>query len=162
MAAERPMSRRAVVAVAAAIGIALVGVAAYWVMPLPKSGAPRSPAAHVPTAPVSPAAERLLSQLDAGDYDAVFDEMASRFREGVQREHFLASMRLVRADLGQVRQRTLKGESAAERDPQGRVGPFRMHQYVTVFDGGARTEVLVLVAEGDAWRFYSYNTAPVP
>jgi len=157
------MRRRTIVVLAAVAGVILVAVLVYFLRPTPAQHVVRdAPAVPVPTASATRAAEDLLSKLDDGAYDAVFEEMSGRFKDGTERTHFVTSMGAVRATLGKVRERTLKGESAADRNPEGRVGPFRVLQYMTTFDRGPRLEVLVLVAEGDTWRFYSYNVAQAP
>jgi hypothetical protein len=158
------LTRRRLAAWTSIAGVVLALLLIYFFRPGPAPQAVRSSAevAAIPTASATDTADELLSRLDAGAYDDVFDQMAGRFREGMERGHFVPSLGAIRAPLGQVRERTLRSESAAERNPEGRAGPFRVLQYLTTFDAGPRQEILVLVAEGDAWRFYSYNVAPMP
>src|SRR5689334_14573615 len=93
-------------AAAAVLVIALVAVLVYWLWPSsPRPVAATTAPLAVPAAPVDQAANELLAQLDSGDYEAVFDQMASRFKEGTERDHFVAAMRAVRAPLGSVRER---------------------------------------------------------
>jgi hypothetical protein len=155
--------RRAIVAGIVAAAVVIVSAVAYFLAsgPAPRP-VPQPQAVPVPAASAPRAADAFLSHLDAGAYDNLFDEMAARFSTGEDRNQFVVSIGAVRTPLGKVRERTLHSESTAERNPDGRVGPFRVHQYLTTFDAGPRLEVLVMVAEGDSWRFYSYNVAPAP
>jgi len=159
----RPAPRRRRLALAVLVGLLVAGALVLFLGPtvrrpvVEEASTPRMPAT-----PASAAADELLSLLDKGEFEDVFEHAGRRVREGTPREAFVTTMHALRSSLGAVRNRLVVSESMVERNPDGVVGPYQVRQYTTAFDAGARREVLVLVAENDAWRLYSYNVAELP
>ena len=107
-----------------------------------------------------PAAQSVLDSatqdIDAGNYDKLYQEAADEWRNQMPLEESRAKMQQVRDTLGQVRTRTLQ----SAREEQTSTAPVAGHSltafYEATFDRGTGMEVFVLVEHGGRWYLAKY------
>jgi hypothetical protein len=109
---------------------------------------------------IPPAAQSVLDSatqdIDAGNYDKLYQEAADEWRNQVSLEESRAKMQRVRDTLGQVRTRTLQ----SAREEQTSTAPIAGHSltafYEATFDRGTGMEAFVLVEHGGRWYLAKY------
>ena len=116
---------------------------------------------------IPPAAQAVLDSaiqdIDAGNYDKLYQEAADEWRNQVSLEDSRAKMQQVRDTLGQVRARTLQ----SAREEQTSTAPVAGHSltafYEATFDRGNGMETFVLVEHGGRWylaKYYVTSSGP--
>lgn len=109
---------------------------------------------------IPPAAQSVLDSaiqdIDAGNYDKLYQEAADEWRNQVSLEDSRAKMQRVHDTLGQVRTRTLQ----SAREEQTSTAPVAGHSltafYEATFDRGTGMEAFVLVEHGGRWYLAKY------
>ncbi|MFB6278963.1 MAG: DUF4019 domain-containing protein [Salinibacter sp.] len=108
------------------------------------------------------AAQAWLGHVDAGAWDAAWDEMAPGLRDTVSQEQWRTRRTEARAALGAARSRQLV--RAVARDSLGRApnaGPFVLLRYHSTFGPDLYVEAVLVEDTGDAWRVAGYEVGPV-
>ena len=109
---------------------------------------------------VPPAAQAVLDtsmqDLDAGNYDKVYQEAAEEWRQQVSLEDSRTRMQQLRDAMGKVRTRSLQ----SAREEQTSTAPVPGHSltafYQTTFDKGPGMEAFVLIEHGGRWYLAKY------
>jgi Protein of unknown function (DUF4019) len=109
---------------------------------------------------ISPAAQTVLDtaiqDIDAGNYDKLYQEAADEWRSQVSLEESRVKMQQMRDAMGKVKTRTLQ----TAREEQTSTAPVAGHSltafYQATFDRGAGMEAFVLVEHGGRWYLAKY------
>ena len=109
---------------------------------------------------IPPAAQTVLDSaiqdIDAGNYDKLYQEAADEWRNQVSIEDSRAKMQAMRDAMGKVKTRTLQ----TAREEQTSTAPVAGHSltafYQATFDKGAGMEAFVLVEHGGRWYLAKY------
>lgn len=109
---------------------------------------------------IPPAAQTVLDaaiqDIDAGNYDKLYQEAAEEWRNQVSPEDSKAKMQQQHDAIGKVRTRTLQ----TAREEQTSTAPVAGHSltafYQSTFDRGAGMEAFVLVEHGGRWYLAKY------
>jgi hypothetical protein len=109
---------------------------------------------------VPPAAQAVLDtsiqDIDAGNYDKIYQEAADEWRAQVSLEDSRSKMQQMRDAMGKVRTRSLQ----SAREEQTSTAPVPGHSltafYQTSFDKGAGMEAFVLIEHGGRWYLAKY------
>jgi hypothetical protein len=109
---------------------------------------------------IPPAAQAVLDasiqDIDAGNYDKLYQEASDEWRNQVSLEDSRAKMQQMRDAMGKVRTRTLQ----SAREEQTSTAPVAGHSltafYQATFDKGAGMEAFVLVEHGGRWYLAKY------
>lgn len=109
---------------------------------------------------VPPAAQTVLDSaiqdIDAGNYDKLYQEAADEWRNQVTLEDSRAKMQQMRDTMGKVRTRTLQ----TAREEQTSTAPVAGHSltafYQTTFERGNGMEAFVLIEHGGRWYVAKY------
>ena len=109
---------------------------------------------------ISPAAQTVLDtaiqDIDAGNYDKLYQEAADEWRDQVTLEESRVKMTQMRDAMGKVKTRTLQ----TAREEQTSTAPIAGHSltafYQATFDRGAGMEAFVLVEHGGRWYLAKY------
>ena len=109
---------------------------------------------------IPPAAQAVLDSaiqdIDAGNYDKIYQEASEEWRNQVSLEDSRAKMQQLRDAMGKVGTRTLQ----TAREEQTSTAPIAGHSltafYQTTFDRGAGMEAFVLVEHGGRWYLAKY------
>jgi len=109
---------------------------------------------------VPPAAQSVLDtamqDIDAGNYDKVYQDAADEWRNQVSLEDSRTKMQQMRDSMGKVRTRALQ----SAREEQTSTAPVPGHSltafYQTTFDKGPGMEAFVLIEHGGRWYLAKY------
>src|SRR4030095_16442220 len=109
---------------------------------------------------ISPAAQTVLDtaiqDIDAGNYDKLYNEAADEWRDQVTLEESRVKMTQMRDAMGKVKTGTLQ----TAREEQTSTAPVAGHSltafYQATFDRGAGMEAFVLVEHGGRWYLAKY------
>ena len=109
---------------------------------------------------IPPAAQAVLDtsiqDIDAGNYDKLYQEAADEWRNQVSLEDSRAKMQQLRETMGKVRTRTLQ----TAREEQTSTAPIPGHSltafYQATFEKGAGMEAFVLIEHGGRWYLAKY------
>jgi hypothetical protein len=109
---------------------------------------------------IPPAAQTVLDSaihdIDAGNYDKLYQEAADEWRNQVSLEDSRAKMQQQRDAIGKVRTRTLQ----SAREEQTSTAPVAGHSltafYEATFERGSGMEAFVLVEHGGRWYLAKY------
>jgi len=109
---------------------------------------------------ISPAAQTVLDtaiqDIDAGNYDKLYQEAADEWRSQVTLEESRVKMTQMRDAMGKVKTRTLQ----TAREEQTSTAPVAGHSltafYQATFDRGSGMEAFVLVEHGGRWYLAKY------
>ena len=109
---------------------------------------------------IPPAAQTVLDaaiqDIDAGNYDKLYQEASDEWRNQVSIEDSRAKMQVMRDTMGKVKTRTLQ----TAREEQTSTAPVAGHSltafYQATFDKGAGMEAFVLVEHGGRWYLAKY------
>lgn len=109
---------------------------------------------------IPPAAQTVLDaaaqDIDAGNYDKIYQEAADEWRNQASLEDSRAKMQQLRDAMGKVRARTLQ----TAREEQTSTAPVAGHSltafYQTKFDRGEGMEAFVLIEHGGRWYLAKY------
>jgi hypothetical protein len=97
-----------------------------------------------------------IQDIDAGNYDKLYQEAADEWRNQVPIEDSRAKMQAMRDTMGKVKTRTLQ----TAREEQTSTAPVAGHSltafYQATFDKGAGMEAFVLVEHGGRWYLAKY------
>jgi len=104
------------------------------------------------------AAEAWLKLLDRGQYAKSWDEAASLFRDAMARDAWAGTVQKVRAPLGQVKSRKLRGAQYATSLPNAPPGQYVVIQYDASFEHRpAVVETITPMLDADGtWRVSGY------
>lgn len=102
------------------------------------------------------ALDSAIRDIDAGNYDKLYEEAADEWRNQVSLEDSRAKMQQLRDTMGKVRTRTLQ----TAREEQTSTAPVAGHSltafYQATFDRGSGMEAFVLVEHGGRWYLAKY------
>ncbi|HSQ23510.1 MAG TPA: DUF4019 domain-containing protein [Pyrinomonadaceae bacterium] len=109
---------------------------------------------------IPPAAQTVLDaaaqDIDAGNYDKLYQEAADEWRNQASLEDSRAKMQQLHDAMGKVRARTLQ----TAREEQTSTAPVAGHSltafYQTTFDRGDGMEAFVLIEHGGRWYLAKY------
>jgi len=109
---------------------------------------------------IPPAAQGVLDSaiqdIDAGNYDKLYQEASDEWRSQVSLEDSRAKMQQMRDSMGKVKTRTLQNA----REEQTSTAPVAGHSltafYQATFEKGAGMEAFVLVEHGGRWYLAKY------
>ena len=109
---------------------------------------------------IPPAAQTVLDSaiqdIDAGNYDKLYQEASDEWRNQVSIEDSRAKMQQMRDTMGKVKTRTLQ----TAKEEQTSTAPVAGHSltafYQATFDKGAGMEAFVLVEHGGRWYLAKY------
>lgn len=109
---------------------------------------------------IPPAAQTVLDSaiqdIDAGNYDKLYQEAAEEWRSQVSMDDSRAKMQQQHDAIGKVRTRTLQ----SAREEQTSTAPVAGHSltafYEATFERGAGMEAFVLVEHGGRWYLAKY------
>ncbi len=115
-------------------------------------------AADKPEDAAQAAAEAWLKLVDAGSYEASWDQAAKLFKGAVTKEQWKQAMSGGRAPLGKVVSRKLKSRDYTEKLPGAPDGKYVVIQYDTVFEkkAGSVETITPMQDPDDAWRVSGY------
>ena len=104
------------------------------------------------------AAESWLKLVDAGNYEASWDQAAKLFKGGVTKEQWKQAAAGVRTPLGKVVSRKLKAREYTEKLPGAPDGKYVVIQFDTVFEkkAAAVETVTPMVDPDGVWRVSGY------
>lgn len=117
-----------------------------------------APAAQMPEKAAEEAAKTWLATVDAGRYGESWDAAAALFRKALSRTQWEESLRKVRAPLGKVLARRLRGAQYTTSLPGAPAGEYVVLQYDSSFEGSkAATETVTPMKDPDGvWRVSGY------
>jgi Protein of unknown function (DUF4019) len=92
------------------------------------------PAAETPEDAGQAAAESWLKLVDAGDYDASWDQAAKLFKGSVTKEHWRQAIGGSRGPMGRLVSRKLKSREYKEKLPGAPDGKYVVVKFDTVFE----------------------------
>lgn len=92
-------------------------------------------------------------QLDAANYDAIWNSAAPGFREGTPKSDYTKFMSAIHTKLGKVKSTDRQGWHVN----YGTGGKAVTLSYATEFEKGAGVEQFVYLLEDDKARLFSYN-----
>lgn len=103
--------------------------------------------------------DRWLAQMDAGDYEACWEQGATVFRRNLSAEEFAQSIREAREPLGKLVSRKLRTAQAARTLPNSPRGRYVVVQYDAVFENQQATvETVTAQLEDGEWRILGYRS----
>jgi Protein of unknown function (DUF4019) len=117
-----------------------------------------SRAADKPEDAAQAAAESWLKLVDAGDYDASWEQAARLFKGSVTKPHWKEAIGGARGPIGRLVSRKLKSREYTERLPGAPDGKYVVVQFDTVFEKkAAAVETITPMLDPDGtWRVSGY------
>lgn len=111
-----------------------------------------------PTADAEKAARAWLALTDGGRYAASWDAAAAAFRGAITKEKWEEAMKQVRAPLGALKSRGLKGAKYVTEIPGAPAGEYVVIQYETSFEAkaGAIETVTPMKEKDGSWHVSGY------
>jgi hypothetical protein len=107
------------------------------------------------------AGESWLAGVDRGGYGTSWEQAAARFRQSVQRESWVSTLREKRQPFGAVRSRALLSADYTTTLPGAPDGEYVTLRFDTSFEKqSALVETLVLAPEAGIWRVLGYHVTP--
>ncbi len=105
-----------------------------------------------------PAAESWLKLVDAGDYDASWEQAAKLFKTAVTKEQWNHGMAAARVPLGKLVSRKVKSREYKEQLPGAPDGKYVVIQFDTVFEkkASAVETVTPMLDPDGVWRVSGY------
>jgi hypothetical protein len=101
-----------------------------------------------------------LALVDHGEYEKSWEEAATIFREALTSEQWVDTLKQGWESLGSVEKREMESNQFHSEGGGGVVGPVVILQFRTRFAGGAFTETVSVVQEGEEWRVAGYFIRP--
>lgn len=104
------------------------------------------------------ASQAWLDVVDAGKYDASWEQAALFFRNNITKENWITTIKGVRDPLGKVVKRTLKSKQNVKSMPGAPDGDYEIIQFDTSFENKkAAVETVIPMLEKDGkWRVSGY------
>ena len=124
---------------------------------------PEAPAvAQAQDKAASDAALAWVAHVDKGDWNASWEAAGTAFRGAVTAKTWAAQVEPVRAPLGTVMTRSLKGVTAYDKLPGAPAGEYRIVEFDTKFSDAPTdaVETAVMVREGTGWSVVGYFIKP--
>jgi len=126
-----------------------IGFTLAAAVPLPAEG---------PENAAEQSAKAWLALVDAGKYGESWSSAAEAFKEGVSQAQWQGALEKVRAPLGKVVSRKLKGAKFTREIPGAPAGEYVVIQYDTDFEkkSGAVETITPMKDKDGAWRVSGY------
>jgi hypothetical protein len=104
------------------------------------------------------AAEEWLALVDAGDYDASWDETSSFFKSQVSKDAWRRQVAKARGPYGAVKSRKVAGSQYATELPNAPDGEYVIFQYLAAFEKKSKAvETITPMLDADGkWRVSGY------
>jgi hypothetical protein len=99
------------------------------------------------------AVQRFHQQLDAGQFEAIYDEAGEGFKAGDSREEVIKFLGAVHKKIGNSR----KADWVNINVNTNTNGTFTRTSYTTTFDSGTATETFTWVKSGGNLKLYNYH-----
>ena len=112
--------------------------------------------------PARQAAEQWLALLDGGQYAQSWDEASSLFKAHISRQDWTDKVSSVRAPLGKMQSRQLKGAQYETKLPGAPEGEYWVIQFRTKYAGGgpAIETITPMLDKDGQWRVSGYFVKP--
>lgn len=122
---------------------------------------PSDPAADS-TQEATDAAQRWLQMMDAGAWEAAWEEASDLLKDSLSEEDWNERGAQARDEIGALRSRRLtRSQPRATLDHVDTEGPFVLLRYRAEFDGRLYVETILTVKSDDTWKVAGYEIAPM-
>jgi hypothetical protein len=104
------------------------------------------------------AAQLWFASADAGLYDKTWEQAAVPFQQAVSKAEWEATLRAVRAPIGDLKNRSVISTTFSEKLPGAPVGKYVVIQYASEYTKKAKVieTVVPMLSEDGTWRVSGY------